>query len=718
MSIPSDIREKVVVLITEHIEPHTLQVLLKENFPDLPLQDEITAEKYSREYGDNLVRLLFEQSSSNKKAAVLHLLDMIRTTHNQDAVIQAKIEDLIAQIEAEAPSQASNTAVESPTPPPPNERIHTRFTCRTCLNLTIASFIVAVLGLVVGMLQLIPEGDRGEIIAKLFNQQPTTSIPTATVTPVPTSTPIPAQTMRREIHNLPERMIIISNTNGAALWGIDAEGSLFALDTQTGELLSTNGATTTSVADLDGDAIRPVDMYHDGKWLWIADAVDNQLLALDPLSHELIGQWQLGNRPTAITGVSTLLWVTQNNGTVQSVISNSSTGSLSEHCSVPGGVGSNPGPILIEGESVLWIASGDVNSGQVQRVNLQTCRLIGEPIDIPAKPSSLAILENRLWFVANGILGNLNTNSGEVRFVSTIDGLKQVIADNFSLWLLSDSALINYDPNLDRVINHIVMESTPVFLTRFGAQVWVLTEDRALIRYLFPDAIHYGIVDIASSDGNLWLIDNDANLCVLYNDFDCSELEIDSDPIALAESGDPKTLWLATSDGSIWRVDTNERKAERLMTLAQGAPTYLIEDGGIVWASDGLSWIVTLDPEQATLDTTLVMPINFPMPDILSSTGGTLWAFSNDNVFNIQLSHRTLIQETAPFILPFTPQDAITTRDGHFLLGNGTVVQLSLLNGSVGMSTGTGSNADRITVVGNTIWVAESASGALYRLQP
>jgi hypothetical protein len=548
--------------------------------------------------------------------------------------------------------------------------------------------------------------------------------PTATPTPTITPTPMPdiAAVVRAEsrvcppILREPQALEVVASDAGLQIWGYSTlDNSLFVA-----EPACTGGERVTLPAELG--TVEPSALYYDGTWLWLGDKADGRVIALDPTTRETLLILDLPGAnatPNAITSSDGVLWVGLRNQRrivsfrydVNSVTSDTYCGSIFVSGDVKG--------LAIEGQTRLWVAHGRGEGGVLQGVDLLTCSLTGLGSGLGAEVFDLAYADETVWLIAGRELVQVDTRNSRIEHTG-VTGVDSLLLTANAIWLTNTQrqVLMRYSlltSSIDLRFNQV---DTQTALAQNGVQIWAAQADGSLARYLVPDIIHAGVVDIVWRNDTLWFVDWDRNLChhratVLT----CRPLVgLGAEPTRLALASDPDRLWLGTDDGWLWRINTQTAEAEQFTRLPAAASTLAEETNERLWAAgDGYALVVPLD---APDDVRSVVNFALGVPQFITFDGSRIWFAETSRYYPVvyDASLGTAQVEGAAFSLNGAPLAAFEVdRTGVYMVRNGELEHRNRLTGAIIKRTGVGNRVTGFTLATRgQAWLADERGGFIY----
>jgi YVTN family beta-propeller protein len=273
-----------------------------------------------------------------------------------------------------------------------------------------------------------------------------------------------------QVGSLPDQLAY----GGGLLWVTDAtNGTLSAIDPQT--RLPKGGPWSLGVTAVPGAVA-----YGAGS-VWVADTANQQVLRFDPTTDKVVGQpYQVGNGPSSIVADDSVVWVAnQLDGTLSRIDPNMGTGTVDP----PLPIGETPDGLAIDSGD-LWVS--DFDAGRVLRLDLTTGEPVSDPISVGNGPTTLAADGSSVWVV--------NSRDGTVSRIDattdSVDGLVavgaepgSVAAGDDAVWVTvgSSSDIARIDPHAVplAVIGRIPVLSRPNAIALAGTDPWFTTQAAA-----------------------------------------------------------------------------------------------------------------------------------------------------------------------------------------------------------------------------------------------
>jgi YVTN family beta-propeller protein len=265
-----------------------------------------------------------------------------------------------------------------------------------------------------------------------------------------------------------------------------------------------------------------------GLWLWkpwqppaLASVAENSVGVIDVERSEVIGEIQVGERPSGIAVGDGYAWVTNAGADTVSQI-DLETGVVLSRI----GVGRSPVGIAVA-EGSVWVAnSGDQT---ITRINAEIAQVVGEPIQVGNGPTAIAVVGSVLW-VANS----------------------------------TDSTIVSVDAQTGEIGHRTGVGAGPIALAADDSAVWVVSEDGAAITQLDPVtgvtlappiqlavrptgvALDADSAWVTAVDGTVTEVDRAANRIR-------STIDVGGSLTAIAISGG--WIWVGSQEGEVYRVD-------------------------------------------------------------------------------------------------------------------------------------------------------------------
>jgi YVTN family beta-propeller protein len=293
-----------------------------------------------------------------------------------------------------------------------------------------------------------------------------------------------------------------------------------------------------------------------GLWLWkpwqppaLASVAENSVGMIDVERSEVIGEIEVGERPSGIAVGDGSVWVTNAGADTVSQI-DPETGAVLTRIAV----GRSPVGIAVA-EGSVWVAnSGDQT---ITRINAEIGRVVGEPIQVGNGPTAIAAVGSVLW-VANS----------------------------------TDSTIVSVDAQTGEVGHRTGVGAAPIALAADDSAVWVVSEDGAAVTQLDPVtgvtlaapiqlavrptgvALDADSAWVAAADGTVTRIDRTANRIM-------STIDVGGSLTAIVVSGE--SIWVGSQEGHVYQLDPARQAALPEPISVGSAVGALTEVEGQVW---------------------------------------------------------------------------------------------------------------------------------------
>ena len=293
-----------------------------------------------------------------------------------------------------------------------------------------------------------------------------------------------------------------------------------------------------------------------GFYLWkpwqppaLASVTENSVGIIDPSRAEVIGEIQVGARPSGIAVGEGYAWVTNTGANSVSQI-DLETGTVLTRVAV----GRSPVGIAVA-EGSVWVANSDDRT--ITRINAELGRVVGEPIQVGNGPTAIAAAGALLW-VANS----------------------------------SDSTVVSVDARTGEVGHRTGVSAGPIALAADATAVWVVSEDGASVSQLDPEsgvtraapiqlparptgiALDAESAWISAADGTVTRIDRAANRVT-------ATIDVGGYLTAVAVSG--TWIWVGSQDGRVYQLDPATQSVQPVPISTGSAVGALTEVEGQVW---------------------------------------------------------------------------------------------------------------------------------------
>ena len=248
-------------------------------------------------------------------------------------------------------------------------------------------------------------------------------------------------------------------------------GSLWAVDSTDGTVSRINPATHAVVQQIQVGA-DPAAVTLTGGDVWVANSGDGTVSRISAAANTVVQTIEVGNVPVAIASGRSGVWVAnQGDGTVDRI--DPATGDVDvTRRDIP--VGGLPDGIAV-GPDAVWVASGQ--DGTVTRIDSASGQPDG-PVAVGAGPEGIAVTPAAVW-VANSLdltVDRLDPTTGKVTAAIGVgDGPSAIVSARDGVWVADqfDATLDRIDPRTDLVDRVISVGSTPMGIVAAGSGVWV-----------------------------------------------------------------------------------------------------------------------------------------------------------------------------------------------------------------------------------------------------
>ena len=508
----------------------------------------------------------------------------------------------------------------------------------------------------------------------------------------------------------PRGLVTAPAASGYAVWGYgDANATLFTADVGSGDVLS-----TLDLPDTLGDDFLPRSLAYDGMWLWLGDARNDRVVTLDPL--DMIGgavaAFALRGDPSAITHTGGIIWIAQAEAnTITALTVDHDAGAISRHCADID-IG-DPRLLAAQGAIAVWVA-GDQT---VSRVNVQSCR-VDDSYALNATVNALAWADDTLWIVSDGGLYRLDAdNPDPVRLEVPGVSATNLLVTEAGVWLVTeDYGLLLVDPATGEVVVEIGGDVPINALVANGRGVWAAREDNTLARYIVPDLVYPGLIEIAYTGETLWAVSSTEGgyeLCAVTDGRRrCNTLDLDAEPVTLA--ADDGVLWLGTADNRLHRINPDDSALLESFAVSRiTSPATVVLVDGEVWVSDGFTLPVVLDP--ATGTQTQLASVNVNPTAAFAYDGATVWFADSFTgaLFPVERDGETLTSGRA-VDLPAGVTSLAATDAGLVAIAPGSAYVIDATSGAVERVIGVGGSVEDVAVGEAGLWVADAGTGFIY----
>jgi YVTN family beta-propeller protein len=248
------------------------------------------------------------------------------------------------------------------------------------------------------------------------------------------------------------------------------DGSVWAVDSTGGTLARINPATHAIVDQIQvGSAPSAVTLT--GGNVWVANSGDGTVSQVNTAADRVVQPIVVGNDPVAIASGPSGVWVAnEGDDTVQQI--DPVTGKVTR--TVP--VGGRPDGIAV-GLGAVWVANGQ--DGTVTRIDPATGQPSG-PIYVGSGPAGIAITPAAVW-VANSLdltVSKIDPATGKVTGTTPVgDGPSAIVAAKNGVWVADE-----FDATLDRInpqtgqVSTVHLGNSPRGMVAAGPGVWVAAQ--------------------------------------------------------------------------------------------------------------------------------------------------------------------------------------------------------------------------------------------------
>jgi YVTN family beta-propeller protein len=250
------------------------------------------------------------------------------------------------------------------------------------------------------------------------------------------------------------------------------EGSVWAVDSTDGTVSRINPATHAVVGQIQvGADPAAVTVTRDN--VWVANSGAGTVSRINTAAGKLVETTHVGNLPAAIASGPSGVWVAnEGDGTVDRI------DPVNGHVTRKGiEVGGRPDGIAV-GPHAVWVANSE--DGTVTRIDPATGQPSG-PIYVGSGPAGIAVTPTAVW-VANSLdltVSKIDPATGRVTAtVGVGDGPSTVVATRNAIWVSDEfnATLDRINPQTDRVDRVIPLASSPRGMAAAGSGVWVAAD--------------------------------------------------------------------------------------------------------------------------------------------------------------------------------------------------------------------------------------------------
>jgi YVTN family beta-propeller protein len=245
-------------------------------------------------------------------------------------------------------------------------------------------------------------------------------------------------------------------------------GSVWAVDSTEGTVSRINPATHAVVDQVQvGSA--PSALTVNGGDVWVANSGDGTVSQISATAGKVVQPIPVGNVPVAITSGPSGVWVANEGDDTVSRI-DPATGAVTRTVQV----GGRPDGIAV-GPDVVWVANSE--DGTVSRIDPATGN-VGSPISVGTGPAGIAVTRAAVW-VANSLdltVSKIDPATGIVTGTVLVgDGPSAIVAAKNAIWVSDEfgATLDRIDPQTRQVVSTVHLGSSPRGMVAVGTGVWV-----------------------------------------------------------------------------------------------------------------------------------------------------------------------------------------------------------------------------------------------------
>lgn len=517
--------------------------------------------------------------------------------------------------------------------------------------------------------------------------------------------------LKRDLDDVssPQDLVTAPTSEGVAIWGYGtANQTLFAVDVGTGEQ-----TTTLNLPDLLGNNFLPASLHFDNTWLWLGDARNDLVVALDPQSpeDEPIQDYALNGDPRSMAHTGKILWVALPDANqVVALTIDHENARVSDHCE---GISVDaPDQLFAAEQATVWVT----HDGGYSQINVQSCQIMAS-YPVESRVDALYWMDGTLLLTAGGNLYQHNEGDESPILVALPDDINvvDVLMTDGTIWLATqDNRLLNFDPESNSYQVEIGGNTAINSLIRNGRQIWAAREDNSLTRYIMPDYVYPDLVEIAWVDETLWVVDENLEICGIRDDqLRCHAIDSEADPITLMATD--TALWLGLSNNRLLQISPeNGEIVDQVTVTAIGLPEAVVEMDGTLWVSDLFTATTVVNLEngnQAVLES-----INVLVPNSITYDGTNMWFAntSSDQVFTVERDGSRVWQGQS-FSVPIG-NEVYLLADGEAVtaITTGSIYVIAPTSGDVEHIIGIGA-VDDVATGPNGPWIADRDTGFIYQ---
>jgi YVTN family beta-propeller protein len=249
------------------------------------------------------------------------------------------------------------------------------------------------------------------------------------------------------------------------------DGSVWAMDSTDGTLSRINPTTHAIIQQIQVGSAPSAVAVTPGN-VWVANSGDGTVSQINTAADRVVQTIPVGNTPVAIASGPSGVWVANRGDDTVDRIS-PATGTVTR--TVP--VGAGPDGIAV-GRGAVWVANGQ--DGTVTQIDPATGQPSG-PIPVGSGPEGIAITPAAVW-VANSLdltVSKIDPATGIVTGTTPVgDGPSGIAAAKNAIWVSDefDATLDRINPQTGQVTRIVHLGSSPHGIAAVGSGVWVAAQ--------------------------------------------------------------------------------------------------------------------------------------------------------------------------------------------------------------------------------------------------
>lgn len=512
-----------------------------------------------------------------------------------------------------------------------------------------------------------------------------------------------------------QELIVAPSQFGTAMWGYStADSRLFALDIVTGLALSITDNDYLDLTTFDNALITA--LHYDGTWLWLGDSRNHRMIVLDPITLDSVTEHNFGDsgEPTNIVQTGNVTWMTlRDRGEIVGLTIDEESLAVDDYCSGTLDVGESPYLLTAQGNSAIWVVYGRNADTAIRKITVTGC-VINEAIALEAEVTGLSIFQEQIYLSMNDVLWQIENDTLTNAMENWEEPIGEIFGSHEALWITSDQHLIAIEPSTGIIKQSITLSNPANYLFVFGTQLWTVLENGQIVRYSVPRMTVNNAVGLFSDNQTIFVVTRDNLVCPLDDSSPCNELEIDAHLLRITDTTLSNQLWAVDEANGVWAINIANNTSERIMTLPLSPSIIEIDSDGLLWLSDGLSYLSILDTETRQLTDLLQNSFMMSLPVSITHDSATTW-------FTYQFPDRISAITLDDMVLRETPLNVSVnglnslTSDSRYIyaIENGMVAVINPQSGDIITRQGITLSPIQSIVASETLYSLGS-DGAIY----